>query len=73
MLADLAHPFAGGAPVYDITFEHVQAGLRTDYLFRLANENNALVVGTGDLSELAQDRRRLTIRDPESPSIMNWS
>jgi NAD+ synthase (glutamine-hydrolysing) len=53
MLADLAHPFAGGAPVYDITFENVQAGLRTDYLFRLANQNNALVVGTGDLSELA--------------------
>ncbi len=53
MLADLEHPFAGGAPVYDITFENVQAGLRTDYLFRLANQNNALVVGTGDLSELA--------------------
>jgi NAD+ synthase (glutamine-hydrolysing) len=53
MLADLAHPFAGGAPVYDITFENVQAGLRTDYLFRLANQNKALVVGTGDLSELA--------------------
>src|ERR1700730_6047677 len=53
MLADLAHPFAGGAPVYDITFENVQAGLRTDYLFRLANQNRALVVGTGDLSELA--------------------
>jgi NAD+ synthase (glutamine-hydrolysing) len=53
MLADLAHPFAGGMPVYDITFENVQAGLRTDYLFRLANQNKALVVGTGDLSELA--------------------
>jgi NAD+ synthase (glutamine-hydrolysing) len=53
MLADIAHPFASGAPVYDVTFENVQAGLRTDYLFRLANKNNALVVGTGDLSELA--------------------
>ena len=53
MLADLAHPFASGTPVYDITFENVQAGLRTDYLFRLANQNKALVVGTGDLSELA--------------------
>jgi NAD+ synthase (glutamine-hydrolysing) len=53
MLADLAHPFAGGMPVYDITFENVQAGLRTDYLFRLANQNKALVIGTGDLSELA--------------------
>jgi NAD+ synthase (glutamine-hydrolysing) len=36
-----------------VTFENVQAGLRTDYLFRLANHNGALVVGTGDLSELA--------------------
>ena len=35
MLADLDHPFAEGKPVYDVTFENVQAGLRTDYLFRL--------------------------------------
>ena len=53
MLGDLGHPFAAGEPVYDITFENVQAGLRTDYLFRLANYQNALVMGTGDLSELA--------------------
>src|SRR5690606_20500971 len=53
MLADLGHPFARGEPVYDVTFENVQAGLRTDYLFRLANQRRALVVGTGDLSELA--------------------
>ena len=53
MLADLDHPFARGDPVYDVTFENVQAGLRTDYLFRLANQHRALVVGTGDLSELA--------------------
>ena len=53
MLADLRHPFASGEPVYDVTFENVQAGLRTDYLFRLANQNQGLVVGTGDLSELA--------------------
>lgn len=53
MLADLGHPFARGEPVYDITFENVQAGLRTDYLFRLANQQGALVLGTGDLSELA--------------------
>ncbi len=53
MLADLGHPFAEGAAVYDVTFENVQAGLRTDYLFRLANLHRALVVGTGDLSELA--------------------
>ncbi|MBW3616979.1 MAG: NAD(+) synthase [Proteobacteria bacterium] len=52
-LADLGHPFAEGEPVHDVTFENVQAGLRTDYLFRLANQNRALVVGTGDLSELA--------------------
>jgi NAD+ synthase (glutamine-hydrolysing) len=53
LLADLDHPFVKGEAVYDVTFENVQAGLRTDYLFRLANQNGALVVGTGDLSELA--------------------
>jgi NAD+ synthase (glutamine-hydrolysing) len=53
MLADMGHPFAKGEPVYDITFENMQAGLRTDYLFRLANQRNGFVVGTGDLSELA--------------------
>ncbi|QXX76473.1 NAD(+) synthase [Methylovirgula sp. HY1] len=53
MLADIAHPFAKGEKLYDVTFENVQAGLRTDYLFRLANQHQALVLGTGDLSELA--------------------
>jgi NAD+ synthase (glutamine-hydrolysing) len=53
MLEDIGHPYARGEPVYDITFENVQAGLRTDYLFRLANQRNAFVLGTGDLSELA--------------------
>ncbi|MCW6508573.1 NAD(+) synthase [Lichenifustis flavocetrariae] len=53
MLADLRHPFADGKPAYDVTFENVQAGLRTDYLFRLANHRGAIVLGTGDLSELA--------------------
>ncbi len=53
MLEDLKHPFAGGEPVYDVTFENVQAGLRTDYLFRLAGQHSGFVVGTGDLSELA--------------------
>ncbi|GLY13974.1 NAD(+) synthase [Kineosporia rhizophila] len=53
LLTDLKHPFAGGEPVYDITFENVQAGLRTDYLFRLANQRGGIVLGTGDLSELA--------------------
>ncbi len=53
MLGDMGHPFASGEPVYDITFENVQAGLRTDYLFRLANQRSGFVVGTGDLSEIA--------------------
>ncbi|MGN6381790.1 MAG: NAD(+) synthase [Dyella sp.] len=53
MLADLGHPFAHGEPVYDITFENVQAGERTSHLFRLANQHRAFVLGTGDLSELA--------------------
>jgi NAD+ synthase (glutamine-hydrolysing) len=53
MLADLDHPYAQGEEVYDITFENVQAGLRTDYLFRLANHRGGIVLGTGDLSELA--------------------
>jgi len=53
MLKDIRHPFAEGKKVFDITFENVQAGQRTAHLFRLANMRNALVVGTGDLSELA--------------------
>ncbi|CDO05910.1 NAD(+) synthase [Mycolicibacterium cosmeticum] len=53
MLAEMGHPFARGEKVYDVTFENVQAGLRTDYLFRLANQRGGIVLGTGDLSELA--------------------
>jgi NAD+ synthase (glutamine-hydrolysing) len=53
MLEDMKHPFSDGEPVYDVTFENVQAGLRTDYLFRLAGQHSGFVVGTGDLSELA--------------------
>ena len=53
MLTDIGHRFANGEPVHDVTFENVQAGLRTDYLFRLANHHKGIVVGTGDLSELA--------------------
>lgn len=53
MLQDMDHPFAGGEPVHDVTFENVQAGLRTDYLFRLAGHHSGFVIGTGDLSELA--------------------
>ena len=53
MFRDIGHPYAEGEAVYDITFENVQAGERTSLLFRLANHNRALVLGTGDLSELA--------------------
>ena len=53
MLTDMGHPFGRGEEVYDVTFENVQAGLRTDYLFRIANQHDAIVIGTGDLSELA--------------------
>ena len=53
MLGDLGHPYAEGEQVYDVTFENVQAGLRTDYLFRIANHRGGIVLGTGDLSELA--------------------
>ena len=53
MLKDLGHPYAAGQPLYDVTFENVQAGERTNHLFRLANHSGALVLGTGDLSELA--------------------
>jgi NAD+ synthase (glutamine-hydrolysing) len=53
MFRDIGHPYAQGQPVYDVTFENVQAGERTSHLFRLANLHQALVLGTGDLSELA--------------------
>jgi NAD+ synthase (glutamine-hydrolysing) len=53
MLQMIGHPSSEGRELYDVTFENVQAGERTNLLFRLSNLNNALVVGTGDLSELA--------------------
>jgi NAD+ synthase (glutamine-hydrolysing) len=53
LLKDIDHPYARGEPVYDVTFENVQAGARTSLLFRLANRHGGLVVGTSDLSELA--------------------
>lgn len=53
MLKDIGHPYAEGKAVYDIAFENIQAGERTSHLFRIANLRNALVIGTGDLSELA--------------------
>src|ERR1051325_5888483 len=43
--------FARFEPVMEAAQKH--AGLRTDYLFRLANQEGGMVVGTGDLSELA--------------------
>ncbi len=49
----IGHPYSDGEPVYDITFENVQAGVRTDFLFRLANQHGGMVIGTSDLSELA--------------------
>ena len=53
LLKDLDHPFSRGEPAYDVTFENVQAGVRTDVLFRAANQRGGIVLGTGDLSELA--------------------
>ncbi len=53
MFKDIGHPFATGQPVFDTTFENVQAGERTSHLFRVANQMGGLVVGTSDLSELA--------------------
>ncbi|QQM67510.1 NAD(+) synthase [Actinomyces weissii] len=56
MLTEMGHPYGRGErgpEVYDVTFENVQAGLRTDFLFRIANHRGGIVLGTGDLSELA--------------------
>lgn len=53
MLRTMGHPAGSGEPVYDVTFENIQAGLRADYLFRLANQRGGFVLGTGDLSEAA--------------------
>ena len=38
---------------HDITYENVQARERTQILMDIANKENAIVIGTGDLSELA--------------------
>jgi NAD+ synthase (glutamine-hydrolysing) len=73
MLADMDHPFARGEPVYDITFENVQAGLRTDYLFRLANRHSGLVLGTGDLSEIALGWNTYGVGDQMSHYNVNGS
>ena len=39
--------------VHDVTYENAQARERTQILMDVANQSNGLVVGTGDLSELA--------------------
>ncbi len=48
-LEDIDHPEG----IHDVTFENAQARERTQILMDLANQQNALVVGTGDLSEIA--------------------
>lgn len=48
-LKDLNHPF----DLYDSTYENTQARERTQILFDYANMINGLVIGTGDMSELA--------------------
>ncbi|WP_371227019.1 NAD(+) synthase [Pseudomonas sp. QE6] len=73
MLADIGHPFARGEPLYDTTFENVQAGERTSHLFRLANLHGGLVVGTGDLSELALGYTTYGIGDQMSHYAVNAS
>lgn len=73
MLADLGHPYARGEPVYDVTFENVQAGERTSHLFRLANFHGALVVGTSDLSELALGYTTYGVGDQMSHYAVNAS
>ena len=73
MLADLGHPYARGEPVYDVTFENVQAGERTSHLFRLANFYDGLVVGTSDLSELALGYTTYGVGDHMSHYAVNAS
>jgi len=71
MLKQMGHPFGFGEPVYDVTFENVQAGLRTDYLFRLANHHGGIVVGTGDLSEAALGWSTYGVGDQMSHYVVN--
>jgi NAD+ synthase (glutamine-hydrolysing) len=73
MFCDIGHPFAEGKPVYDVTFENVQAGERTSHLYRLANLHEALVVGTGDLSELALGWMTYGVGDQMSHYNVNCS
>ncbi len=73
MFRDIGHPFADGKEVYDVTFENVQAGERTSHLFRLANMHGGLVVGTGDLSELALGWMTYGVGDHMSHYAVNAS
>jgi NAD+ synthase (glutamine-hydrolysing) len=73
MLRDIGHPAGNGAAVYDTTYENVQAGERTSHLFRLANMHNGLVVGTGDLSELALGWATYGVGDQMSHYNVNGS
>ncbi|RKQ86183.1 NAD+ synthase (glutamine-hydrolysing) [Solirubrobacter pauli] len=73
MLKDLEHPYSRGEKVYDITFENVQAGERTSHLFRLANYLGGLVIGTGDLSELALGWATYGVGDQMSHYAVNAS
>jgi NAD+ synthase (glutamine-hydrolysing) len=73
MLRDLDHPAARGEPCYDITYENVQAGERTSHLFRAANQHGGLVVGTGDLSELALGWATYGVGDQMSHYSVNAS
>ena len=70
---DIIHPFAKGEKVYDVTFENVQAGQRTAHLFRLANFHKAIVLGTGDLSELALGWSTYGVGDQMSHYNVNGS
>jgi NAD+ synthase (glutamine-hydrolysing) len=67
------YPYAKGEAVYDVAFENVQAGLRTDYLFRLANQRGGLMLGTGDLSELALGWQTNGVGDQMSHYNVNGS
>ena len=73
MLQDIEHPYADGRAEYDVTFENVQAGERTSHLFRLANLHGALVLGTGDLSEIALGWATYGVGDQMSHYNVNGS
>ena len=72
MFTEIGHPFSRGEKMYDVTFENVQAGLRTDYLFRFANQRGGIVLGTGDLSELALGWSHLRCRRPDVALQRQW-